>query len=34
MSSDIENLGIEVQNRVMDNSGIKLKWEILRLGSK
>ena len=34
MSSDIENLGIEVQNRVMDHSGIKLKWEILRLGSK
>jgi len=34
MSSDIENLGIEVQNRVMDNFGIKLKWEILRLGSK
>jgi len=34
MSSDIENLGIQVQNRVLDYSGIKLKWEILRIGSR
>ncbi len=31
-SADIENLGEEVRRRVMDNSGVKLEWEIKRIG--
>jgi UDP-N-acetylmuramate dehydrogenase len=34
ISRDIEDLGMEVQKRVLENSGIKLEWEILRLGIK
>ena len=33
-ANDIENLGLEVKKRVLDNFGIKLEWEILRLGYK
>jgi UDP-N-acetylmuramate dehydrogenase len=31
-SKDIEELGDEVRRRVMNNSGIKLQWEIKRIG--
>lgn len=30
--ADIENLGEEVRRRVKENSGVELKWEIVRLG--
>ncbi|MBJ26924.1 MAG: UDP-N-acetylenolpyruvoylglucosamine reductase [Alphaproteobacteria bacterium] len=33
-ASDIENLGEEVRSRVEKNSGIKLEWEIKRIGSR
>ena len=33
-ANDIENLGLEAKKRVLDNFGIKLEWEILRLGYK
>jgi UDP-N-acetylmuramate dehydrogenase len=32
MASDLENLGEEVRRRVLDNSGVRLEWEIRRLG--
>ena len=31
-ATDLEGLGEEVQQRVFDNSGIKLEWEIKRIG--
>lgn len=31
-SADIENLGEEVRKRVLNNSGVKLEWEIRRIG--
>lgn len=31
-SADIEQLGEEVRRRVMNNSGVKLEWEIKRVG--
>ena len=31
-ASDIESLGDTVKQRVFDNSGIKLEWEILKIG--
>ena len=31
-ASDIESLGDTVKQRVYDNSGIKLEWEILKIG--
>ena len=33
-ANDIENLGLEIKKRILDNFGIKLEWEILRLGYK
>jgi|TARA_R110002096_G_scaffold415163_1_gene616682 UDP-N-acetylmuramate dehydrogenase len=33
-SRDIEDLGEEVRRRVMNNSGVKLQWEIKRVGRK
>ncbi len=33
-STDIENLGEEVRRRVMNNSGVKLEWEIKRIGRR
>jgi UDP-N-acetylmuramate dehydrogenase len=33
-ASDIESLGDLVQKKVFDNSGIKLEWEIIRIGEK
>ncbi|MCB2091185.1 MAG: UDP-N-acetylmuramate dehydrogenase [Alphaproteobacteria bacterium] len=33
-AADIENLGDEVRRRVMNNSGIKLVWEIKRVGRR
>ncbi len=31
-AADIENLGEEVRRRVMNNSGVRLEWEIKRVG--
>ncbi len=33
-ASDIEELGEEVRRRVMNNSGVKLEWEIKRIGKR
>ena len=33
-SQNIEDLGEEVSRRVMNNSGVKLEWEIKRVGRK
>ena len=33
-SQNIEDLGEEVRRRVMNNSGVKLEWEIKRVGRK
>lgn len=33
-AEDIENLGDEVRRRVMNNSGVKLVWEIKRVGRR
>jgi len=32
-AADLESLGEEVRRRVMENSGVELKWEIRRLGT-
>ncbi len=31
-SADLENLGEEVRRRVYETSGVKLEWEIERIG--
>jgi len=31
-AAELERLGEEVRRRVMENSGVELKWEIRRLG--
>ena len=31
-AADLENLGEEVRKKVYDSSGIRLEWEIMRLG--
>lgn len=31
-AADLENLGEEIRRRVLDNSGVKLRWEIRRIG--
>lgn len=31
-AADLENLGEEVRNKVFQNSGIRLEWEIMRVG--
>ena len=31
-TGDLENLGEEIRKRVFENSGIKLSWEIKRIG--
>lgn len=33
-ATDIESLGEEVRRRVMENSGVKLEWEIKRIGRR
>jgi UDP-N-acetylmuramate dehydrogenase len=31
-AADLEGLGEEVRRRVLENSGISLEWEIMRIG--
>jgi UDP-N-acetylmuramate dehydrogenase len=31
-AADLENLGEEVRRRVLDNSGVELRWEVKRIG--
>jgi UDP-N-acetylmuramate dehydrogenase len=31
-AADLENLGEEVRKKVYDSSGIRLQWEIMRIG--
>lgn len=33
-AADLENLGEEVRSRVLESSGVKLEWEIRRIGNK
>jgi UDP-N-acetylmuramate dehydrogenase len=33
-SNDLEDLGTQVQMRVLETSGVKLEWEIIRLGEQ
>jgi UDP-N-acetylmuramate dehydrogenase len=33
-ASDLEELGEEVRRRVMEHSGIDLRWEIRRIGER
>jgi UDP-N-acetylmuramate dehydrogenase len=33
-AADLENLGEEIRRRVLDNSGVTLRWEIKRVGDK
>jgi UDP-N-acetylmuramate dehydrogenase len=33
-AEDIEDLGELIMQRVLENSGVRLEWEIVRLGSK
>ena len=33
-SNDLEDLGTQVQKRVLETSGVQLEWEIIRLGEQ